>query len=169
MKKKRLSEQSVLQLILRGTWVLALLLCTHLALFAQADKMITIRKSNVPIREVLELIQKEADTHFVYDEQTVSPHIRVTLDYSSPAKLSEVLDDLCKQASIRYEVKRNLILLLPAHKDTKQEESFMLNGTVTDENGESLIGVNVKLAEARRVRLPIWTGTMPCASNRATC
>ena len=106
MKKKRLSEQSVLQLILRGTWVLALLLCTHLALFAQADKMITIRKSNVPIREVLELIQKEADTHFVYDEQTVSPHIRVTLDYSSPAKLSEVLDDLCKQASIRYEVKR---------------------------------------------------------------
>ena len=87
MKKKRLSEQSVLQLILRGTWVLALLLCTHLALFAQADKMITIRKSNVPIREVLELIQKEADTHFVYDEQTVSPHIRVTLVESSPATL----------------------------------------------------------------------------------
>lgn len=68
MKKKRLSEQFVSRYILRGTWVLALLLCTHTALFAQADKMITIRKSDVPVREALEVIQKAAGTHFVYDE-----------------------------------------------------------------------------------------------------
>lgn len=149
MKKEKVKRTILPRHILRGTWVLALLLCTHLALFAQADKMIIIRKSDVPIREALELIQKEADTHFVYDEQTVSPHIRVTLDYPSPTKLPEVLDDLCEQASLRYEIKRNLILLLPAHKDTKQEESFMLNGTVTDENGESLIGVNVKVGGSK--------------------
>ena len=42
MKKKRLSEQSVLQLILRGTWVLALLLCTHLALFGLSRFLVGI-------------------------------------------------------------------------------------------------------------------------------
>ena len=116
--------------------MLALLLCTHTALFAQADKMITIRKSDVPVREALEVIQKAAGTHFVYDEQSINPRIRITLDYSSPTKLSEVLDDLCGQASLRYEIKRNLILLLPAHKTGQKEDSFLLSGTVTDENGE---------------------------------
>ncbi len=145
MKERRFYKQHVPHFLSRGILVLVLMLCTHLVLFAQADKKITINETNVSVRAVLEQIQKSADTHFVYDEQTISQHTRVTLEYPTPTKLSEILDDLCKQASLRYEIKRNLILILPAQKNLKPKESFTLTGTVTDEYGESLIGVNIKI------------------------
>ena len=57
------------------------------------------------------------------------------------------MDDFCKQTSLRYEVKRNLILILPskAEKTTGKHEPFYMTGVVTDETGESIIGATIMI------------------------
>lgn len=114
--------------------------------FAQAEKKISIEVQNTLIRVVLDQLQKETNSHFVYEEATVNPGQRVTLSYQN-APLSKVLQDFCKQTSLRYEIKRNLILLFPekdaASGDGGKHAPVSITGTVVDENGEGLVGVSV--------------------------
>lgn len=110
--------------------------------FAQTDTKVTINVNNVLIRTALDQLQREAKIHFVYDEENIDSGKRVSLSYTE-TPLNAVLDDFCKQTSLRYEVKRNLILILPskAEKTTGKHEPFYMTGVVTDETGEVLLGL----------------------------
>lgn len=112
--------------------------------FAQADKKVTINVQNTLVRTVLDQLQRDTHLHFVYEESTINPTQRVSLNYQN-APLSSVLTDFCKQTSLRYEIKRNLILILPPNttQTDKKHTPIDIAGTVFDENGETLIGVNV--------------------------
>lgn len=114
--------------------------------FAQADTKVTINVNGVLIRTVLDQLQREAKIHFVYDEENIDSGKRVSLSYTQ-TPLNAVLDDFCKQTSLRYEVKRNLILILPAkqNKNTGKNTPFYMTGIVTDETGESIIGATIMI------------------------
>lgn len=112
--------------------------------FAQADKKVTINVQNTLVRTVLDQLQRDTHLHFVYEESTINPTQRVSLNYQN-APLSSILTDFCKQTSLRYEIKRNLILILPQNttQTNKKHAPIDIAGTVFDENGEGLIGVSV--------------------------
>lgn len=112
--------------------------------FAQADRKVTINVQNTLVRTVLDQLQRDTHLHFVYEESTINPTQRVSLNYQN-APLSSVLTDFCKQTSLRYEIKRNLILILPQNTTptNKKHAPIDIVGTVFDENGEGLIGVSV--------------------------
>ena len=114
--------------------------------FAQTDTKVTINVNNVLIRTALDQLQREAKIHFVYDEENIDSGKRVSLFYTKTS-LNAVLDDFCKQTSLRYEVKRNLILILPskAEKTTGKHEPFYMTGVVMDETGESIIGATIMI------------------------
>lgn len=114
--------------------------------FAQADTKVTINVNGVLIRTALDQLQREAKIHFVYDEENIDSGKRVSLSYTQ-TPLNVVLDDFSKQTSLRYEVKRNLILVLPAkaEKKTGKHEPFYMTGIVTDETGESIIGATIMI------------------------
>jgi len=114
--------------------------------FAQADTKVTVNVNSVLIRTALDQLQREAKIHFVYDEENIDSGKRVSLSYTQ-TPLNVVLDDFCKQTSLRYEVKRNLILILPAkaEKKTRKHEPFYMTGVVTDETGESIIGATIMI------------------------
>lgn len=124
--------------------VLTMLLSLAGNVMAQTDTKVSINVNDVLIRTVLEQLQKETKIHFVYDEENIDKEKRVSLSYNQ-TPLKVVLDDFCKQTSLRYEVKRNLILILPAkgNANNSKQQSFFMNGTVTDENGESIIGATI--------------------------
>ena len=112
--------------------------------FAQADGKVTINVQNTLVRTVLDQLQRDTHLHFVYEESTINPTQRVSLNYQN-APLSSVLNDFCKQTSLRYEIKRNLILILPQNttQTDKKHAPVDIAGTVFDENGDGLIGVSV--------------------------
>lgn len=113
---------------------------------AQTDTKVSINVNDALIRTVLEQLQRESKVHFVYDEENIDRMKRVSLSYNQ-TPLKVVLDDFCKQTLLRYEVKRNLILILPAKGSagSGKQQSFYMNGTVTDENGESIIGATIMI------------------------
>ncbi len=110
------------------------------------DKKISISVKDALVRPVLEEIEKKSGVHFVYDEKIVSATQKVSLDFEdSPLRL--VLDDLCRKISLRYEVEKNLVLLLPLPRQqpAQSKKSVLIRGHVRDELGEPIPGVTVML------------------------
>lgn len=129
---------------------LIIFFCSVGNLCAQTDTKVTVNVDKVLIRTALEQLQKETKVHFVYDEENIDPDKRVSLFYTQ-APLKMILEDFCRQTSLRYEVKRNLILILPGKVGRNiNRQSFQMKGIVTDENGESIIGATVMIGGTSR-------------------
>lgn len=147
MSTKLLSETICRKGIMVKCFVALIVFCCSVGeAFAQTDTKVTINVNNVLIRTALDQLQREAKIHFVYDEENIDSGKRVSLFYTKTS-LNAVLDDFCKQTSLRYEVKRNLILILPskAEKTTGKHEPFYMTGVVMDETGESIIGATIMI------------------------
>lgn len=94
----------------------------------------------------MEQLQRDADVTFVYDEEVISKDLRVTLKFTN-VSLSQVLNELCKQISLRYEVKKNLILLLAleSKREAKTGEYIRVVGLVANEDDNPIPGATVVL------------------------
>lgn len=140
--------------------IMAFLLTIGNQAMAQANKKISINVENVLIRTALDRLQRDVQTHFVYDEATINPNQRISLKFEN-APLTEILNEFSKQTSLRYEIKRNLILITPgaATKNIKRQEVIEITGTVLDDNEESVIGATVFIAETN-------TGTITDVDGR---
>lgn len=140
------------ELMARCFVALMVCFCSVGAVWAQADVKVTVNVDGVLIRTALEQLQKEAKVHFVYDEESIDADKRVSLSYTQ-APLKVILDDFCRQASLRYEMKRNLVLILPAKAEDKnagKHTPFYMTGLVTDEQGESIIGATILVGGTTR-------------------
>lgn len=91
---------------------LSILLFCSLVATAQ-DKEVEIDIRNEYAREAFSKISQETDMKFVYAEKNVSRSARVSLTFKDGKRLSDVLDSLCRQLNLKYEIKGNLILLSP--------------------------------------------------------
>lgn len=145
MRKKRLNEI----FRWRSFMIRCFVACTLISLastgvFAQQEKKVSISVKDVLIRTALEELQKKAGINFIYNEELVCPVTKISLEFKN-APLHRVLDELCKKISLRYELKKDLVLLLPLEKKdaTEKKEFFMLIGRVTDEKEQPVAGATI--------------------------
>lgn len=135
--------------------------------FAQVSKNVSIKVGDVSVRTALDYLQKNTLMHFMYEEEAIPDNQRVTLEYEN-VPLSVVLDDLCKQASLRYEVKEGIVLLSPVDEPQikTQTPSLTISGTVYDEQGERLIGVNIMVGGTTRGMITDMDGNYEIKVNQ---
>lgn len=109
----------------------------------QVDRKVSVSVQNMDVREAISSLQKISGFHFVYEESTLPANQKVSLNYQN-TPFATILKEFCSQVSLRYEMKRNLILLkkMP-NKALVSDKKRILTGVVLDENGETLPGVNV--------------------------
>jgi TonB-dependent starch-binding outer membrane protein SusC len=122
------------------------------------DKEVTVKMDNVSLKEAIQNIQGQTQVKFVYSSR-IKLKDKVSLN-AEKAKLSSVLDKLLAPSKIGYRVINEQIVLVAEKGQTGQvkdvEESpqslvkateqvpvFTVTGTVADETGEKLPGVNV--------------------------
>lgn len=74
------------------------------------DRSISVRLTNVPLREALNTLEKKAQTQFVYSSLTVSEQNRVSLQATNET-LESVLNRLLKPLNISYELFNQRIIL----------------------------------------------------------
>lgn len=146
MKKKSLNETFCCRSFMNKFFIVFFTLVISGSVMAQTDRKVSIDVKNELVRPVLEQLQRDADVTFVYDEDIVSKDQRVTLKFTD-ATLSQVLNELCKQVALRYEVKKNLILLLALEpqKESKTGEYVRIVGKVSNENGQPIPGATIIL------------------------
>lgn len=106
---------------------------------------IIIKVANKPIKEVLTLIEQQSKFVFVYNTESVNLDKPVTLNITS-GSINEIMTQLLKGSSLSYEISDRQILIFRSNqKDSKTSAKMLSSGTVLDENGEALIGVNVQV------------------------
>lgn len=114
--------------------------------FAQ-NQRITLNLKNVPLKQALDKISKEAKVSVAYSKEFVNPNQTVNVS-ASDATLQEVMTNLLKGSNIDFRIADNKIYLfdksLKQTSPQKSGQTQVVTGKVLDQaTGEPMIGVNV--------------------------
>ncbi|MBC7000247.1 TonB-dependent receptor [Cytophaga sp. FL35] len=152
--KKRLNSAGRTSCLFKLQMKLSLLLLTvTIAMQANStysQKKITLDLENVTLSRVIDEIEANTDFKFIFNSETVNTNRVLSLRIRN-GEINRVLNMVFKQSLIDYEIYRDKILLLPkkagerAAMETKvaPPQQLEVSGTVTDEAGTPLAGVNI--------------------------
>ncbi|SKC45649.1 SusC/RagA family TonB-linked outer membrane protein [Ohtaekwangia koreensis] len=162
MKKQRLVvslKTAVRTLIVQPvTAVLILYIACVNPVAAQIlDQRISVSTDETEIREILDIIHEKAGIKFVYSSTAVPVEQKASLHVENET-VENILEDLFRQAEIKFKEISGQILLYDNSKEEKTKEkrapsggnaerwvAFTLQGKVTDQRGEGMPGVNILL------------------------
>lgn len=120
------------------------------------SKSISLNVQNEELHKVLSQLEAQANVKFAYSQKMIKPERKVSVQ-SSGKQLKQVLNEVLFPLNLSYEVVAGRILITPApvnpatpaakavaDPQTIQIQSLKeIKGTVKDESGETLPGVNI--------------------------
>ncbi len=132
-----------------------LLLLSHADdLLAQSDSKITIRGRNIQIREAFEEVEKQTGTTIAYNQTRFDATRRRTLEITN-AELDTAMKMILSGTGFTYKKDGNYIAIVEAQaeqeKPAEKSGQKQYLGTVTDRNGNPLVGATVVLQGAAHV------------------
>lgn len=149
MKKPNLhSQRSRWHLMLRA---LLFLLMFGYGLSARAsDTKVSIEANGLSLENVLKSIEQQTKYRFIYSKETIDVGVPVTLKVKNEA-LTTVLDKLFTKHDIAYAIDKKQIVLNkksasqshPSKQQVSKGNKIKIVGTVTDTQGEPLIGASI--------------------------
>lgn len=112
---------------------------------AQEEKTVTLNAQNETVENVFNSISKQTGLKFFYDQELVATAPRVSVNAKN-ASLQSVLDKITAQASLYFNRENNTISVGKQQRssdDAKQTRTKSINGVVTDQNGDPVIGASI--------------------------
>jgi len=110
------------------------------------EQNITVKLQNQTVKEVINYIENNSNYIFVYAKnllETLSQKVSIRVEDKN---ISYIMDILSRETNLNYEIKgRQIILSRRNNKSQQEKKGININGTVWDEHGEPLIGVNVSV------------------------
>ena len=103
---------------------------------------ISIVSHNVSVREILEEIEEKTDYLFLYNKDDIDVTRQASIHVRNK-KVSDLLTELFNDTDIAYTVVGTNIVLMKKNQAGSQQDKRQINGTITDENGEPVIGANI--------------------------
>lgn len=111
-----------------------------LSLLAQNNVKITIKKKNITLQEALQSIEKQSTYLIAFNESKLEKTKRVDLNIDAES-LERTLFTVLSGTGLSYQIKDRHIMIVSEAALVAQKKR--VTGTVKDESGEPLIGVNV--------------------------
>ena len=104
---------------------------------------VSLTVKNKPVREVIEKIEKTSNYRFFYSEDLADLDKRISVAAENP-DIKKVMQQIMQQTNISYFLRENnQIVLSSKSKNQQSPQNVQIKGTVSDETGEPVIGVNV--------------------------
>lgn len=111
---------------------------------------VTVNAESQKFNKVLSSLETQTDFKFIYSSAIINSDRKVSISVDNKP-LGDVLDSLLPHLDLTYRVSGNVILIKRFNKDEVAENNefsvVRVTGRVTDEAGEKLPGVSVKVAE----------------------
>ena len=128
--------------IMKLQFIFLFLCCSGLyASIASSQEMkVTIVTESSTIKEILREIEQKTDYLFVYNQDEINLNQQKSLNARNE-KVSEVLSDIFSDTDVHYVMEGSNIVLVKNSK--AQQDKRRITGTVTDTQGEPVIGANV--------------------------
>jgi len=121
-----------------------------------ADNKVTLDVSNGTLESVLRAIEKQTDYRFFYSKETVNVKVNVSIKARNEA-VTAVLDKLLPSHGINYVINDKRIALKnastqshPSNQKVSKGNKIAVFGTVSDINGEPLIGASITVEGEQR-------------------
>ena len=116
---------------------------------AQKENNITLKAQSESVENVFNQISKQTGLKFFYDQETVNNVPLVTIQVTN-ATLQSVLDKITIQTKLCFNRKNKTISVSTPQIKEESQKNIPVNahGTVTDENGEAIIGATVQVKGA---------------------
>ena len=125
-----------------GTLFLSLAASTFTLQAADSALSVTLKGNNRIAREYLAEIENQTDYLFVYDANVnVNKKLSLHLENTS---VREALDLLTSELGLSYTVEGTYIVLSLSRPSAVKQARKKVSGIVTDENGDPIIGANIK-------------------------
>ncbi|MBP1677423.1 MAG: susC1, partial [Bacteroidetes bacterium] len=125
-------------------YFITLLLIFPLGLYAQSQK-VKLSGSKITLKSAFEQIEKQTGLSIDYDSKTINLNDLVTTS-AKEMPVGEAVELLLKGTNYAYSFSNNHIVVKKALNDTKalkQGSSRTVKGTITDSNGDPIIGATV--------------------------
>lgn len=128
--------------VMKIAFLLMFIFVTQLfALNSKAQNaVIELQSNNLPIEELFKTIEAQTDYLIVYSTSEIRSNFNVSLS-KKKAQVSEILDEVLSNRGLKYEFSDNYIIL--SKSDKQQSNKRKISGTVTDSQGEVIIGANI--------------------------
>lgn len=168
-RKKCKPIRQTMRCLIRCFLLVLLALPTTMETHAATSAMIDLNLKDVSLRLALKEIEKQTQYHFVVNHSRIKSNQRLVSLTIKTENIQEVLDQLLEGTNITYTIKRKQITLIPpdvasqsspvsllseessslaalnmnAYYERTSQPAVAVTGTVIDENGAPLPGVNV--------------------------
>lgn len=118
--------------------------CTSASLLMAQNPSATVslNEKNTPLKEILVKIEKQTDFHFFYNE--VETNVSQNVSINVKTSLTKTLETLFKNTGIKFRIEKgNIVLYKKAENGNKPKGSVNIKGTVVDNLGIGVPGVNI--------------------------
>ena len=126
--------------------LILMLVCTmQLSASVSLGQQVSVKSGEASLESILDDLNKQTGTIFMYNKENVDDCVSLELNMES-ANLENVLDEICKQASFKYEIIDEFVVITkiaPVVETVVQQEKKSVTGKVIDKDGISLPGVSV--------------------------
>ena len=116
--------------------------------YSQTTKL-TLTMNNATLEQVLNKIENQSEFYFLYNHQLVDVNRKVDVEVKN-VRIKDILNHLFAGTDVRYVVLGRQIILTPEKvlkedisKNLLAQQGITVTGTVTDEKGNPLPGVNI--------------------------
>ncbi len=109
------------------------------------EKAITFNLKNVPLMNVVSLIEKQTNYLFVFDEKVVDMKTLVTISVKD-SKVEDVLSKILDGSNVEFNIEGKNIVLKKKSTNNKTQsipKITRISGVVLDEKGETIIGASI--------------------------
>ncbi len=142
-KKTKPTGISFLLKLAVGLFLISYFNISNASNYAQGTKL-SLSFKDVSLKQVFKEIEKQSDFYFMYNDSKVDVSKKISIE-AEGYTIYELLDKILDNSGIVYEVVDKQVVLNPKQSNSKELSSQTKNirGTVVDESGSPLPGVNV--------------------------
>jgi TonB-dependent starch-binding outer membrane protein SusC len=105
---------------------------------------LSLNYTDTELGTILDKIEEQTGFFFLFNEKLFDSDQKITIN-ASELSLNDLLDILFEKTNIKYSIIDNKIILSPEYLSVLKHNPPPFNGTITDENGVGLPGVNIQV------------------------
>ena len=109
--------------------------------YSQKTKL-SLNFSNTRLADAMDEIEEASEFYFLFNEKLIDTDRKVSMSVAD-RKIDKILDDLFAGTDVNYTITDRKIILAPSFLTKSEQQQKAVSGTVTDEKGEPVPGINV--------------------------
>lgn len=133
--------------IIMRLFVVLFITSMHVSVMASAQK-ITMHRNYAPLSEVIRELKKQSGYYFLFDAQAIRNAPKVSIAVRE-VSLQEALDQCLEGLPLTYTIEENSVIISKTMIGSVSQTD-VVTGKITNEKGEALEGVTVRLKQLQR-------------------